>query len=129
MMSDDINEIPDQSEILAWAVDTFGSIALHPRERALRFLEEALELCQACGLDREVIPLMVDRVYANPPGSLDREVAQAQMTLSALSESQGVESMIEMADEFARISKIPRNIWRDRHAAKGAELATPLEGP
>ncbi len=31
-------------EFLAWAVKTFGPIALDRKERAMRFMEEAIEL-------------------------------------------------------------------------------------
>jgi hypothetical protein len=41
-------QIDRPSRFLMWAHETFGNVALDPRERALRFTEEAVELAHGC---------------------------------------------------------------------------------
>jgi len=57
-----------QWEVFRWAVDTFGPIAKDRVERATRFVEEATELAQACGVSEARMRAVVERVYSRPPG-------------------------------------------------------------
>lgn len=57
-------------KILAWAVDTFGPVADNRHERAMRFIEEATELVQSCGLSRETVEAITERAYSRRAGPL-----------------------------------------------------------
>lgn len=106
------------TDALRWAVDTFGLVAIEERERAMRFLEEAVELAHALDLDRATIDAIVKRVFSRNKGYIPREIGQAHMTLECLAEALGHCSEREAATEFDRVRAIPRAEWQRRHAEK-----------
>lgn len=105
---------------LAWAVNTFGQIAINRDERAARFIEEAIELVHAEELPRETLLRIVERVYSRPRGQLANEIGQAYATLECLAENVGLCADTEAEREFARVRSIPRDEWTKRHDAKVA---------
>lgn len=114
-MSDD-TERP--RAFLAWAGEIFGPVALDRDERALRFLEEAIELAHALGTPIGTLSAIAERVYARPAGAIGREVGQAQVTLELLGEVIGHPTEVEAQREFDRVRSIPKEEWQARHAAK-----------
>lgn len=52
--------------------------------RTVRFLEEAIELGQACGATAEDCHVLVDYVYSRPVGERAQEVGGVMVTLAAL---------------------------------------------
>lgn len=112
--------IYSQEGILNWAVETFGVVAADPRERILRFLEEALELAHACGIDDLTLHKVEARVYGRPAGKPALEMAQCAVTLKALAEVHRVNLVDVAVDEIDRVHSIPKEEWTRRHAAKSA---------
>lgn len=118
------------TEVLAWAVATFGDVARDKRERSMRFLEEAIELAHALDLDYATVQAVCKRVWNRDKGYIPREVGQAQMTLEALAASIGHDADREASNEFDRVRKIPKEEWTARHAAKVAlGIAQPQPEP
>jgi len=115
-MSD--TNIYSQEGILDWAVETFGVVAADPRERILRFLEEALELAHACGIDDLTLHKVEARVYGRPAGVPMLEMAQCAVTLKALAEVHRVDLADAEVNEIDRVHDIPKEEWQKRHAAK-----------
>lgn len=113
-------QIDRPARFLAWAHDTFGEIALDPRERTLRFLEEAVELAQAMGVAMDTTDAIVARVYRKPPGEPRREFGQALATFELLAKAAEVDADAEATKEFHRVQSIPKAEWERRHAAKVA---------
>jgi NTP pyrophosphatase (non-canonical NTP hydrolase) len=75
---------------IAWAVRAFtAKVARNGIERAQRFFEEAGELAQAVGLTREQCDAILDRVFARPRGSVEKEIGDAGLTLITLAEAEG----------------------------------------
>jgi NTP pyrophosphatase (non-canonical NTP hydrolase) len=110
---------PDRHiQMLGWAVITFGSIAAEPHERALRFVEEAIELAHAAGLSGAEMTAIIGRVWARPPGDIEKEMAQAAMTLGIMSATAGINLRAVENAEFDRVQTIPKEEWQRRHAAK-----------
>ena len=105
-------------EFLAWAVKTFGPIALDRDERMDRFLEEAIELAHAAGVGRLHVNRIINRVYDRPAGDIIKEVGQAQACLECYAESIGLSSDAEATKEFERVQSIPQAEWTRRHQAK-----------
>jgi|SRR6185312_6086491 len=105
-------------EMLAWAEKTFGAIARDPHERALRFIEESLELAQAVGLTREEAAAMIERVYSRPPGDVFKEAGQAKLTAETLYSVLGIKPWVAYDAECERVLAIPQEEWDRRHAAK-----------
>ena len=65
-----------QQAVSLWMDACFGSeIAADRAERNHRFLEEALELVQACGCSTEEAHALVEYVYGRPDGEINQEVA------------------------------------------------------
>jgi hypothetical protein len=113
-----VEEFGRPTEFLRWAVEMFGPIAKDKQERALRFIEEAIELAHAAGLPFSAVELVALRVYDRPPGEVDREIGQAQACLETMAENLGLSADIEAEREFARVKTIPKEEWQRRHRAK-----------
>lgn len=110
----------DAEKVLSWAESMFGSIALDRRERACRFLEEAIELAQAEGLPAETVGAIAARVFSRPAGQTHKEIGQAMMTLNVLAKNIGLDAAMEQRREWDRVRMIPKEEWTRRHAAKVA---------
>lgn len=109
-----------QKKILEWSVDTYGESAARLDERSLRFLEEALELTHALGVELAMVHRIADRVYEGEAGMIFKELGQSELTLEALAECHGTD-LDEAADaEMARIANLPKEHFEKRHAAKVA---------
>lgn len=107
-------------KFLAWAVKTFGQVALDHDERTARFVEEAIELAHAQGMPADKVGRIIDRVYSRPPGDLAKEIGQATATVELLAESMGLSADGLATIEFARVQTIPPAEWARRHSAKVA---------
>jgi NTP pyrophosphatase (non-canonical NTP hydrolase) len=76
-----------QKRVVEWALHCFGMRHVYdPTISTLRFLEEALELSQACGLSKEEAMRVLDYVYARPQGTIKQEVGGVMVTLAVLCE-------------------------------------------
>jgi NTP pyrophosphatase (non-canonical NTP hydrolase) len=65
-----------------WAVRCFGAKQVFNRKhRVLRFLEEAIELAQAVGLEKEKAAKVLDVVYSRPAGTMSQELGGVALTL------------------------------------------------
>lgn len=109
-----------QRRIAEWTRSTFGPGTMTTPERTARFLEEALELAQACGYEREPAERLVAYVFSRPVGDYAQELGGVGITLLALAEA-----LCESADaaerrELARVLAIPVEHFRKRHDAKAA---------
>lgn len=107
-------------KFLAWARATFGPVALLRSERMLRFVEEAIELAHAEGMERDVLNKIAERVYARPAGNVGEEIGQAQACLETFAENIGLSSDEEAQREWVRVREIPIEEWTRRHQAKVA---------
>lgn len=74
-----------QERVNRWLIACFGiKIARDKTERNHRFLEEALELAQACECTKEEALQLVDYVFAREKGDIHQEVGGVMNTLAAL---------------------------------------------
>jgi hypothetical protein len=95
-----------QSSVGAWLLECFGPmIAGDKDERSHRFLEEAVELVQACGCSKSEALQIVDYVYARPVGVVRQEVGGSAVTLAALCEAHGISMEAAAMDELERIEQ------------------------
>lgn len=113
-------QIDRPARFLRWAHQTFGDVALDPRERTTRFLEEAVELAQAMEVPEETVRAVVARVYSRRSGHPERELGQSLATLELLAQAMGVDMDAEATREFQRVQAIPQSEWDRRHKAKVA---------
>jgi hypothetical protein len=105
--------------VRTWVMKTFGiAIFWDRRERARRFLEEALELVQAMELGKAEVHRLVNRVYSRPAGEVAQEIGGVGVTLHALCSREGHDFDLVFEDEFRRIESLPPEYWHKRQAAK-----------
>lgn len=107
-----------QQAAFSWVQKTFGASNAHPRERARRFIEEAIELAQAEGLTSTEVQNVVTHVYGKKPGDPQQEAGGVGVTLLAYCESKGFSADKAELAEFERVSAIDVEYFRRRHDAK-----------
>ncbi len=74
-----------QERVQPWLMTCFGEMIAGDREeRNHRFLEEALELVQACGCTVSEAHQLVDYTFGRPIGDAPQEVGGVMVTLAAL---------------------------------------------
>lgn len=118
-----------QAKARAWMRDCFGPTAYQDREkRAKRFMEEALELVQACDLPKESVLKIVDYVYSRQVGGRVDEMGGTMLTLSCLASSYGIDQSLAaehiLGSVWNRIERI-----REKDAAKPTFDATESPAP
>ncbi len=116
-----------QARVAPWMLECFGEmIAGDKEERSHRFLEEALELVQACGTTADEAHQLVDYVFGRDVGEKPQEVGGVQVTLAALCLAQRLDmhecGEAELARVWTKVEKI-----RAKQAAK--PKFGPLPGP
>ena len=120
-MSSINNRHKRQEDILIWANSTFGAATADNRvERIRRFAEEAIELTQAAGLNKESLLGIINHVYSKPSGNIVTELGQAGVSLLALAQHLGLDADDAESAEFIRISSLPPEYWQARQNAKAA---------
>lgn len=112
-----------------WAVDTFGFKAFKSKEeRCHRFLEEAVELCQAVGTTKEEALMLVDYVYDREVGQIHQEVGGVMVTLAIMAEAINVDLSAAALQELTRISA-PEVQDKIRKKQASKPVSSPLPGP
>ena len=119
-----MSEIRDfQVNVARWLLSCFGKeIAIDKVERNQRFIEEALELVQACGGTREDCHMLVDYVFGRPIGEPQQEVGGVMVTLAALCFAQNMH-----IDECAT-NEITR-CWQNQDKIREKQLNKPRNSP
>ncbi len=112
-----------QERVGEWLIFCFGpDIAADKTERNHRFLEEALELVQACGISREECLQLVDYAFSRPAGSPEQEVGGVMTTLASLCRAHGM----DMAD--AGETEL-RRVWGKIETIRAKQAAKPRNSP
>lgn len=86
----------------------------------MRFVEEAIELAHADGMERTTFDAIANRVYGRETGEVRKEIGQAQACLETYAENIGECSDLLAEVEWQRVQCIPQSEWARRHAAKQA---------
>jgi hypothetical protein len=121
-----VRELTYQQRIQKWLVACFGDdIAGDLQERNHRFLEEALELTQACGCTKEEALQLVDYVYGRPIGEPSQEVGGVMVTLAGLCSANGIN--LEAAAE-AELCRVWTKVEQIRAKNAGKPKFSPLPG-
>jgi len=92
------------------------------QERCHRFIEEALELVQACGTTEHEVRQLVEYVYGRPTGDKVQEIGGVMVTLAALclAEDQNMHEAGEI--ELKRI-------WEKIDVIRAKQAAKPKHSP
>ncbi len=106
-----------QEAVGDWVVSrglTLDNDADNKHERVLRFMEESLELAQACGIDPlDVLRIMV-HVFRKPTGVVAQEVGGVMTTLFALGCAHDLDVMQCAGNEVERIYSLPPEKFQNR---------------
>lgn len=114
---------PFQQRVQPWMLACFGAeIAGDQVERNHRFVEEALELAQACGCTASEAHQLVDYVFGRPVGEKAQEVGGVMVTLAALCLAQGLDMHRAGEVELARI-------WTKVEQIRAKQAAKPKPSP
>lgn len=114
---------PFQPRVRPWMLACFGEkIAGDREERNHRFLEEALELVQACGCTASQAHQLVDYTFSRPVGEAAQEVGGVMVTLAALCLANGLDMHAAGEVELARI-------WTKVEAIRAKQAAKPKHSP
>ena len=117
-----------QGGVKEWVADCLGEHAAADHvERNYRFLEEALELVQACGCTAEDAYKLVDYVFARPVGDKAQEVGGTMTTLAALCNAHGIDVGAAAFGELARVQD-PELKKRIRAKQESKPMRSPLPG-
>lgn len=112
-----------QARVQPWMLECFGAeIAADQQERNHRFLEESLELVQACGATASEAHQLVDYVYGRPVGEKHQEAGGVMVTLAALCLAQGLDMHAAGETELARI-------WTKVEQIRAKQAAKPKHSP
>lgn len=112
-----------QARVNAWMQACFGpEISSDKIERNHRFLEESLELVQACGCTASEAHQLVDYVYGRPVGERNQEVGGVMVTLAALCLAQGMDMQQAGETELARV-------WTKVEKIRAKQAAKPKHSP
>lgn len=110
-----------QFMISAWARETFGiAETTSLPQRALRLLEEAVELYQAAGGDQTQAHQLVDFVFARPAGDVSMEVGQVGVSILVFAEAAELRADECERNEVSRVMAKPKEHFAARNAAKNA---------
>lgn len=113
--SDKIKALSYQKRVHQWVTDCFGAgIANDINERSLRFIEEAIELVQACGMRQKDVQMMVDYVFDRPVGETHQEVGGVQVTFASLCAAAKIDMLNEGERELHRVSSMNQDMMLDR---------------
>ena len=113
-----------QEAVNRWAKECFGpTIAMNKAERNYRFIEESLELVQACGMTKEEVLKMVEYVFSRDKGSIGEEVGGTMITLAQLCTANNISLPQEMIRELNKVKekrlKISHKYWTKKAGLRG----------
>lgn len=119
----DVQPVTFQARVQPWLMECFGPMIAGDREeRNHRFLEEALELVQACGATANEVHQLVDYVYGRPVGEPEQEVGGVMVTLAALCLANDLDMHQSAETELARI-------WTKIEQIRAKQAAKPSMSP
>lgn len=108
-----------QKLIWNWGVAAFGPRHMTSKyERALRMLEEAMELAQACEVSKEKAMLSLDYVYARPVGDAYTELGDVLMTTLALTSNLNYDADDVLTSRFMIVTSKPFEKYAARNQEK-----------
>lgn len=103
----------------SWAVLAFGKAHVtNSKIRALRLLEEAIELAQAEGVQRHMIDHCTEVVYSRPVGLANQEIGGVLMTAAVYCSCRGMDIEEVLKNELDRVLAKPLEKFAKRNQDK-----------
>ncbi len=102
-----------------WAIRAFGfEHTKNSKVRALRLLEEAIELAQAEGVQRHLVDHCTEVVYSRPVGEAHQEIGGVLMTAAVYCGCVGRDMEEVLATELDRVLAKPLTQFHQRNQDK-----------
>jgi NTP pyrophosphatase (non-canonical NTP hydrolase) len=112
-----------QHRVKTWLLACFGNVISNDKkERSHRFLEESLELAQACGCTAGEAHQLVDYVFNRDVGEKHQEVGGVMVTLAALCLAQDLNMHENGETELERV-------WRYVEKIRAKQASKPKDSP
>lgn len=108
-------------QILAsqWAARAFGTAHVtNSKIRALRLLEEAIELAQSEGIPRHLVDHSTEVVYSRPPGEANQEIGGVLLTAAVYCTCNYINIEDALFTELQRVLNKPIESFAARNAEK-----------
>lgn len=106
-------------DVHMWICETFGlEKAINRENRCRRFIEEAIELVQACDMPKNEVQTILDYVYSRPKGEITQEVGGVLVTLAGHAVAFGYDPETCGNVELARIQNIPKEKILQKNSEK-----------
>jgi hypothetical protein len=115
-----------EQRVAEWVVSRIGSAGMDRRERALRLLEEAVELAQAEGITLAQVARQVAHVYERPAGDPEQEAGGVAVCLLGWCAATGAGFAYIAELEMARIEAKPIDEIRSHIAAACRASTMPI---
>lgn len=110
-----------QMQIHNWTQAAFGDEEANDlKQRALRMLEEVIELYQSVDGDKAQAHELLDYVFSRPKGDHAQELGGVGCTVLAFAAAAGTSADMCEAVEVARVLSKPVEHFTQRNAAKNA---------
>ncbi|QJB22121.1 hypothetical protein XccvBFoX6_gp63c [Xanthomonas phage FoX6] len=112
-----------------WALEAVGpSQAADVRTRMDRFIEEAIELAQSTGYDRERIANLVEYVYGRPAGEPGQELGGVSITLACVAAAMDLNLEVAAETEYVRVNgpEVIERVRAKQHDKSSLNEAGPL---
>jgi NTP pyrophosphatase (non-canonical NTP hydrolase) len=108
-----------QEQVHDWCAAAFGADHANSiPQRGIRLLEEAIELAQACGCEREMCHKLIDHIFDKPAGEIGQEIGGVGTTLLALAAAAHRSAEAEERAEVARVLSKPLEYFAARNKVK-----------
>lgn len=107
-----------ETRVASWIRTRIGPGAIHPQERAMRLLEEAIELAQAEGISQDLVLKQVGYVFARSIGDPVQEAGGVAVCLLGWCAGRGTRLEDIMLRELHRIEAKPIHEIRGSLARK-----------
>ena len=103
----------------SWAIRAFGIATVsNPKERALRVLEEAIELAQSEGILKHMVDHCADVVYGRPIGLANQEIGGVLVTTAVYCSCHNLDMEEVFIQELDRILSKPLEHFAKRFQEK-----------
>jgi NTP pyrophosphatase (non-canonical NTP hydrolase) len=109
-----------QAKVYEWCLATFGRAEQELQERAIRLVEEAIELAQAEGILECTLRDLLEVVYLKPSGYAHQEAGGVGTTLLAYCQAAGISANRAEKEEWDRVRQLDPEYFRERQARKVA---------
>lgn len=115
-----------QNKVIRWQDKCFGWKMRMNVRSAHAFIEEAIELAQACGLSEREVGMHVARIFAKPKGLVEQEIGGVMLTLASVANVYSLD-MLKIMNDHVDWCEAHTDEIRDRYLVKEQNFLPAIE--